>query len=168
MWNLPGPGIEPVSPALAGGFLPTASPGKSLAFILLYSPPFKSDLKIFWEAYLTIRTCLGLWSGPRPSPQTSVTGWSSPWKGDWKAFLWGERDEWCSCGVPCWHRMPPWMALDSCLLWRETEKFGGGCLFNNWAPCGMLPGPGHLLRAFSPSQVSALPLEGELKMFFFN
>ena len=27
-WDLPGPGIEPVSPALAGGFLTTAPPGK--------------------------------------------------------------------------------------------------------------------------------------------
>ena len=30
MWDLPGPGLEPVSPALAGGFLTTAPPGKSL------------------------------------------------------------------------------------------------------------------------------------------
>ena len=29
MWDLPGPGLEPVSPALAGGFLTTAPPGKS-------------------------------------------------------------------------------------------------------------------------------------------
>ena len=29
MWNLPGPGIKPVSPALAGGFLTTGPPGKS-------------------------------------------------------------------------------------------------------------------------------------------
>ena len=29
MWDLPGPGIEPVSPALAGGFLTTLPPGKS-------------------------------------------------------------------------------------------------------------------------------------------
>ena len=29
MWNLPGPGLEPMSPALAGGFLTTAPPGKS-------------------------------------------------------------------------------------------------------------------------------------------
>ena len=28
MWNLPGPGIESVSPALAGGFLSTGPPGK--------------------------------------------------------------------------------------------------------------------------------------------
>ncbi|KAJ8795391.1 hypothetical protein J1605_018406 [Eschrichtius robustus] len=30
MWGLPGPGIEPMSPALAGGFLTTAPPGKSI------------------------------------------------------------------------------------------------------------------------------------------
>ena len=28
MWDLPGPGIEPVSPALAGGFFTTESPGE--------------------------------------------------------------------------------------------------------------------------------------------
>ena len=30
MWDLPGPGLEPVSPALAGRFLTTAPPGKSV------------------------------------------------------------------------------------------------------------------------------------------
>ena len=29
MWDLPGPGFEPMSPALAGGFLTTVPPGKS-------------------------------------------------------------------------------------------------------------------------------------------
>ena len=29
MWDLPRPGLEPVSPALAGGFLTTSPPGKS-------------------------------------------------------------------------------------------------------------------------------------------
>ena len=33
MWDLPGPGIEPVCPALAGGFLITGPPGKSLCFV---------------------------------------------------------------------------------------------------------------------------------------
>ena len=31
MWDLPRPGLEPVSPALAGGFLTTAPPGKPSA-----------------------------------------------------------------------------------------------------------------------------------------
>ena len=30
MWDLPGTGLEPVSPALAGGFLTTAPAGKPL------------------------------------------------------------------------------------------------------------------------------------------
>ena len=34
MWDLPGPGLEPTSSALAGGFLTTALPGKSLFFSL--------------------------------------------------------------------------------------------------------------------------------------
>ena len=33
MWDLRGPGHEPVSPALAGGFLTTAPPGKPLLYI---------------------------------------------------------------------------------------------------------------------------------------
>ena len=32
MWDLPGPGLEPVSPALAGGFLTSVPPGKSPGF----------------------------------------------------------------------------------------------------------------------------------------
>ena len=37
MWDLPGPGLKPVSCALAGGFLTTVPPGKPL-FQLLYTP----------------------------------------------------------------------------------------------------------------------------------
>ena len=33
VWNLPGPTIEPMSPALAGGLLITGPPGKSLPFL---------------------------------------------------------------------------------------------------------------------------------------
>ena len=35
MWDLPGPGLEPLSPALAGGFLTTAPPGKPRTPIIL-------------------------------------------------------------------------------------------------------------------------------------
>ena len=34
MWDLPGPGIKPVTPSLAGGFLTTAPPGKSPHLVL--------------------------------------------------------------------------------------------------------------------------------------
>ena len=35
MWDLPRPGLEPESPALAGGFLTTAPPGKPNKLLLL-------------------------------------------------------------------------------------------------------------------------------------
>ena len=35
MWDLPRPGLEPVSPALAGGFSTTAPPGKPKQVILI-------------------------------------------------------------------------------------------------------------------------------------
>ena len=34
MWDLPGPEMEPVSPAFAGRFLTTGLPGKSMALLL--------------------------------------------------------------------------------------------------------------------------------------
>ena len=34
MWNLPRPGLEPVSPALAGRFSTTAPPGKPSRWVL--------------------------------------------------------------------------------------------------------------------------------------
>ena len=37
MWDLPRPGLEPTSPALAGRFLTTAPPGKSLFVLFLSS-----------------------------------------------------------------------------------------------------------------------------------
>ena len=36
MWDLPGPGLEPMSPALAGGFLTTEPPGKPLISIFIF------------------------------------------------------------------------------------------------------------------------------------
>ena len=40
MWDLPGPGLEPMSPALAGGFLTTAPPGKPKKSVLFLTPGF--------------------------------------------------------------------------------------------------------------------------------
>ena len=46
MWDLPGPGLEPTSPSLAGGFLTTAPPGKPTKFFFTWS--IKS---IIWDRY---------------------------------------------------------------------------------------------------------------------
>ena len=40
MWDLPGAGIEPVSPELAGGFLTTVPPGKSQEGVFLINFSF--------------------------------------------------------------------------------------------------------------------------------
>ena len=45
MWDLPGPGLEPVSPALAGGFLTTAPPGKSS--LAVFNEVTYTETKIF-------------------------------------------------------------------------------------------------------------------------
>ena len=46
-WNFPGPGIEPVSPALAGGLLTTGPLGKPLECI------FKINLIYVLQTYFT-------------------------------------------------------------------------------------------------------------------
>ena len=42
MWDLPRPGLEPVFPALAGGFLTTAPPGKSVHWVFVAVWAFSS------------------------------------------------------------------------------------------------------------------------------
>ena len=54
MWDLPGPGIEPVSPTLGGGLLSTAPPGKSSSkkFLLWPTscslPPITMTYLLLW------------------------------------------------------------------------------------------------------------------------
>ena len=47
-WDHPRPGLEPVSPALAGRFSTTAPPGKPLLYVLkvIWVAPVRIDLKI--------------------------------------------------------------------------------------------------------------------------
>ena len=54
MWDLPGPGLELVSPALAGGFLTTAPPGKSLVVCF-----YKTNLQTKPSTLLTLATGVG-------------------------------------------------------------------------------------------------------------
>ena len=54
MWDLPGPGLEPTSPALAGGFLTTAPSGKSDSHIyfLLYIKVRQGYYPLVWHLHL--------------------------------------------------------------------------------------------------------------------
>ena len=51
MWDLPGPGLEPVSPELAGGFLTTVPPGKPQTDILNIEKYYKelAISSLIWE-----------------------------------------------------------------------------------------------------------------------
>ena len=54
MWNLPGPGIEPMSPVLAGGFLTTGTPRKP--DVLFYINKFSEDIDcLFIKVVVDIR-----------------------------------------------------------------------------------------------------------------
>ena len=57
MWDLPGPGFEPVSPALAGGFLTTVPPGKPIiSFFLIFIFNIYLFIYLFLAA-LGLRCC---------------------------------------------------------------------------------------------------------------
>ena len=62
MWDLPGPGLEPVSPALAGGFLTTEPPGK----------PQKSFISRMWLAFLAYISVGQFWPTSRQHYKVSV------------------------------------------------------------------------------------------------
>ena len=54
MWDLPRPGLEPVSPALAGGFSTTAPPGKPSLLIFFLTTSFSSDFTKYTQLCETI------------------------------------------------------------------------------------------------------------------
>ena len=71
MWDLPGPGLEPVSPALAGGFLTAAPPGKS---VWAEQPEYPhAQYKALW-----VTLDKGQVRGREPvRPATSSSAWDS-------------------------------------------------------------------------------------------
>ena len=65
MWNLPGPGpgIEPMSPALAGGFLTTGSPGKFYSSFCLqaYGIQSRCCFPVHLSSFLPILFSVAMW-----------------------------------------------------------------------------------------------------------
>ena len=56
MWDLPRPGLEPVSPALAGRFSTTAPPGKPFAVLLSHQSSRQAHWKLlFFISYAVAR-----------------------------------------------------------------------------------------------------------------
>ena len=65
MWDLPGPGLEPMSPALAGGFLTIVPPGKSLTWIIF--KVFLEFVTIFFLYYVLVFWPQGMWDLSSPT-----------------------------------------------------------------------------------------------------
>ena len=68
MWNLPRPGLEPASPALAGRFSTTAPPGKPLDTVFLIDR--QSALHVHRFHILRLN---------QPWIKVSIRGWLNPW-----------------------------------------------------------------------------------------
>ena len=53
MWDLPGPGIEPVSPTLAGTFLSTVPPEESVKSLFLSSSQISCEVDFIFYPHFT-------------------------------------------------------------------------------------------------------------------
>ena len=85
MWDLPRPGLEPVSPALAGIFSTTAPPGKSEGVVLSAGSKARNRFRIgcswegedayrgLWEVSLARRSDTSLFPGGGGTWEDSVT-----------------------------------------------------------------------------------------------
>ena len=71
MWDLPGPGLEPVSPALVGGFLTIVPPGKPYLFLILKYSLYTEDIDHF-PLRLQICLCTYNMRGNVPRPGLSI------------------------------------------------------------------------------------------------
>ena len=61
MWDLPRPGLKPMSPSLAGGFLTTASPGKSRMLWFFKNSFFSLSFNLnnfYWPVFKFVITCV--------------------------------------------------------------------------------------------------------------
>ena len=74
IWNLPGPGVEPMSPALAGGFSTTGPPG-SPRVILVLSPHgliTSQSPRLQISSHLGLDFSVGVWGGHRQSMASTL------------------------------------------------------------------------------------------------
>ena len=67
MWDLPGPGIEPMSPALAGGFSATAPPGKSPEM------SFDGGVEVIMEQFQANEDAKEVWSTGKGTEVEEIT-----------------------------------------------------------------------------------------------
>ena len=145
MWDLPRPGLKPVSPALAGGFLTTAPPGKPFMGTLKKESWMECSLMSF-SGCETLRLCYPGWFGPfslpglipDPPPPGALAGMahgSSP--GSCNNLLWVFGTQ-----FPCLYQegigsLFFFLCFFVCLFWPRCQACGGSQFPNQ----GLNPGP---------------------------
>ena len=72
-WNLPGPGIEPTSPVLAGGFLTTGPSGKTTKALLLF--PMWPPLVLLGSNFVTSGCCSKFRLSTSPLTPVQLENW---------------------------------------------------------------------------------------------
>ena len=88
MWDLPGPGVEPVSPVLAGGFLTTAPPGKPSRQILNHCAKREAPTSLLFDL------CFVFVSSLCTARKLLLPGGSNAW--DFAFMVWSLGDL-CKC-----------------------------------------------------------------------
>ena len=125
MWNPPGPGIEPMLPALAGRFLSTVPPGKSSVESFNVEQKKKKWAKILDYGYRLDRGLAGK-ENPPEIQETPV--WSRvrelPWRRAWEptavllGFPGGSDGKEFACNAKTWAGKIPWRKA-----WQSTPVF---------------------------------------------
>ena len=151
MWDLPAPGIEPLSPALAGGFFTTGPPGKPQASGLSYNCCHTLNSVVNRAAFTSkpeqqSNPCPGSCplegSTSSPRPQTTHTHVKEcPGIPDiWDLVLRAGRVGVINIHSWIWHSLGPGKVpvhISCSLLWNERCLFPRLLKFVCWVPANM-------------------------------
>ena len=121
MWDLPGPGIKPLSPALAGRLLTTAPPGESLKTFFRHEIPQNFPLFSLSENYWK---CLLKW-GKKTREQKAYTDPGN--RGSSSKEEWGESHMIGKAGG-----LPGWQLCTRCREQPVSEQVRFGCRRDFW------------------------------------
>ena len=103
MWDLPGPGLESVSPALAGGFLTPAPPRKSTTYLYIW---FDVEINIHFSVQVEIqmtqhhllkRPPFSHFTSVRPFVINQVTDYKIRWTASVLSVLFRSTDQFLLC-----------------------------------------------------------------------
>ena len=108
MWDLPRPGIKPMSPALAGGFFTTEPPGKPWDFLLtLHYPEDEQHIRAQKRKRRRVVSSQGFGApekSPSGHPSKSSPACTGPWSPAFWPAAWLLPPSPCPCPLHSWCR----------------------------------------------------------------